>query len=258
MKFKYLIISCLCIYFVSISILTSKSNEVSEIDNLDISSQLLLMYINDQNDRAKIQYKESNFSFESLNKNDSIRVAKVFELDTLGLLSDQQDMLYASFIYLHSPEVEKQKFHKRGIELCDSIINSPIKDTSIYLYSADNFNKLKNNYGSIFEKLDGFNVVYLDNNVLVKIPLSARAKTIKDLHEKKLNSSNDDKVVIKSTEDFEKYKEILREKTIRQLQDHFPNKKFTDEEISVLLKKQFDMLQEIFEKAKKEKEEMRR
>lgn len=250
MKIKYLIISCIIIYFVSIPLFTSKGNE---FDNLDISSQLLLMYINDQNDRAKIQNNESNFNFETLNKNDSIRIAKVFEFDTLGLLTNLQDMLYASFIYLHSPEFEKEKFHKRGIELCDSIIKSTIKDTLIYLYTINNFNKLKDNYGSIFEKFDSFNAVYLDNNVLVKIPLKTRAMTIRDLHEKKLNISKSNNVVIKNAEDFEKYKLLLREKTIKQLKDRFPNKKFSDDEINVLLEKQIEMLQEMFDKAKKEK-----
>lgn len=216
----------------------------------DVSSELILMYVEDQKDRTKFLNIDGGFNSDSLNKNDSIRLERVVELDQYNLLRTARDKYYASWLYVHSA---KEKSHKRGIELCDEIIKSNENDTIIYLLDSSQFQSIKETYGSIFDKIENLEYNKFDNgSVVVKVPLKKRAQTLRELHNNKLEHNKDTtKVKITSEADLKKYKDEIRIKIINQLKKQFPNKSFSDKEIDTFVNREMEWIKILIEKAKK-------
>lgn len=252
MNIKLLILIIFC-NITSKSLSADESNIISS-QVKDITSELMILYLEDQADRQLMLNIESNFNGQKLNINDSLRLTKVIKFDENNLLTDLRNKYYASFIYLHSGNsFEKKKYHKRGIELCDEIINSSINDTLLYLYSPSEFEIIENNYGSFLSKFENLQPQELnDGSILVKIALKTKGESLKRLHQNKLNSKGREKIVIKNEEDFEKYKDNLRLKIVQQLKEQFPDKEFSKQEIDKLVEEDINWLKSIMNKAKEE------
>lgn len=231
-----------------------------------ISQELRQMFYEDQEERSALY--EGKLSPYQLSINDSIRLARVIELDKNNQLLKLSDKYYAAWIYHHgggSKMNNDSLFSLRTIQLCNEIITFPFDEIlidTINLSSAKKTTYFKILHRGLefltsnsCKKVDTLLLQNSKDTLLVfHMSLKESAKSLKSLAEQQFNrrygefkdtTSSIDLNRLFDPEYYQFVKDFLKGKIRRGLQTK--PFKLTDEEIDLLVNEQIENLKKIRE-----------
>lgn len=230
-------------------------NEANQQEN-NISLELKKMYEADQEERILLY--SVKFDPFQLHINDSIRLARVIEIDRNNLLHTITDKYYAAWIYHHGggPGMKDDSLYTlRAISLLEEILNSP---TDEILIDTVNLAEIKGNgYYELFRtipmkhiKID--TIIFISSNkedtsLVVYSSVIERAKSLKSLAEQQLGLQRGKRkdsapsINLNQIEDPE-YQKLVREIIKRRIKTQGSSLQLTEEQINSLVDEQIKSL----------------
>ncbi len=248
------------LFLISYTITFAEDKDYPPIpeEKMSVTQELRYIYETDQKDREFMLDSTKEYSgFMSIN--DSIRLSRVIELDTNGLIRTNIQKYYAAFIYNHTGGSKMKNdsiYFLRAIKLCDEILNS---DSNQFISDTNSLTELKKN--ALFNTLKNLILDYReidtlidkkskDTLLIIKTPVKAAAKGLKYLAELEYNQRFIEKEKsepihldgLENPKYRKKVKEKLRKKIIKQLKEQNRYNMLTKEQIDMLVEESFQNL----------------
>jgi hypothetical protein len=235
------------------------ANNYLILNDIDTTGELMSLYESDQHDRALLIDSTSGFNIKMLNKNDSIRLSRVIELDRRNQIRTNLQKYLAAFIYHHcggEKMTNDSSYELRAGQLCKEIIDSKNDDVFKDTVLLSEFNQVLKKLSSLKEevyKSSQIDTIYdkYSENIYIeaKTPLKVMAASLLQLIDSRKNiEKNKIKATISNIDQLndpnfrKELKEQLKEKLIKQLKEKQPNlyKSLSDEEIDELAEKDLE------------------
>lgn len=246
-------------------------------EKMDLTAELKYIFTTDNAERLDTT---NTMLYSTFIKNDSIRLTRVIELDTSGMICTELQKYYAAFIYHHaggSLMKDDIRYHARAVALYDEIIESQtteiLSDTlSLKEISQNNLFRLFKK--EIYDHADIDTLVASDNDTLliVNTLLIERAKSFRELAEAYLEAATEDAFGVESQERIDRTVRVdnfgtpegkasakaqIRKNIIESLEEKYPSmlKNMSKEQIDALVDEQFQSLQNLINSAIKDVQE---
>lgn len=102
--------------------------------SVNVTEELRHLYIADQKDRNFMFDEKAELNLKQMMINDSLRLERVIELDSLGLIKSIADKYYANMIFWHNRSTEvdgKLIYCEKVIQYCKEVLNEDFESKEI-------------------------------------------------------------------------------------------------------------------------------